>query len=127
VKLYRGMRRAFFYEIGIRWIRVALVHCRFFACVNSLLKKGAGSGPSTGRFPRGAQRIYRSWQITLDASTFTQTLLANTGGNTIANQVTYGSATGTVSHNFAPVPEPSTLAMPGIVAVGLVGCAMRRK
>ena len=65
--------------------------------------------------------------ITLNASTYTQTLLANTGGNTAAGQVTTGSATGTVTYNFTPVPEPSAFVMLGLLVVGLMGRAVRRK
>src|ERR1017187_2155121 len=53
--------------------------------------------------------------ISLNASTFTQTLLANTGGNTAASQVTDASLTGTVTYVYT-VPEPSTL---GLLALGL--------
>ena len=56
--------------------------------------------------------------IVLPASTFTQTLLANTGGNTSASQITDGSLTGDVIYNYTAVPEPSTI---GLVVVGLLG------
>jgi hypothetical protein len=46
----------------------------------------------------------------LNAGTFTQTFLANTGGNTDASQVTYGSLTGTVTYDYT-VPEPATITL----------------
>jgi hypothetical protein len=54
--------------------------------------------------------------ISLNGSTFTQTLLANTGGNTVASQVTDASLTGTVTYEYTVVPEPSTFAL---LALGL--------
>jgi hypothetical protein len=87
----------------------------------------SGSDTQTYTSPVVLSEFTGLGSITLNASTFTQTLLANTGGNTAAGQVTTGSVTGTVTYNFTPVPEPSTLAMLGFFAVGLVGCAMRRK
>ncbi len=67
--------------------------------------------------------------ITLPASTFTQTLLANTGGNTNAQQVTDADLTGTVTYTYTPVPtpEPSTLVLLGAAAVGLLGYPWRRR
>ncbi len=65
--------------------------------------------------------------ITLPASTFTQTLLANHGGNTDASQVTDAQLTGTVTYNYT-VPEPSRfVALLGLGAVGLVGYGWRRR
>jgi hypothetical protein len=50
--------------------------------------------------------------VTLDASTFTQTWLTNTGGNTFASQVTHGSLTGTVTYYYTDeVPEFSTVSL----------------
>jgi hypothetical protein len=67
--------------------------------------------------------------ILLNASTFTQTLLANTGGNTAASQVTAADLTGTVTYQYTPTPapEPSTLVLLGIAGVGLVGYLWRRR
>ena len=47
--------------------------------------------------------------ISLAASTFTQTLLANTGGNTGASQVSASSLTGTVTYTYVPEPTSAVL------------------
>jgi hypothetical protein len=52
--------------------------------------------------------------INIGVATFTQTFLANTGGNTSASQVTVASANGSVTYNYqsnSEVPEPGTWAM----------------
>ena len=54
--------------------------------------------------------------ITLPGSTFTQTLLSNTGGNTDASQITDASLTGDVIYTYTVVPEPSAF---GLLALGL--------
>lgn len=58
--------------------------------------------------------------ITLNASTFSQTLLANTGGNTAASQVSDASLTGTVTYTYSVVPEPSTVALLSLAALPLL-------
>jgi len=63
--------------------------------------------------------------ISLAASTFTQTNLSNTGGNTSASQTTHASATAQVIYTYTkpapPVPEPSTLVLLGVAsALGLL-------
>ncbi len=63
--------------------------------------------------------------ISLPVGTFTQTLLANTGGNTAAAQTTSASATGTVTYTYIPVPEPST-ALLGLCGLGMVAGFKRR-
>lgn len=61
-----------------------------------------------------------SGTIGLPAGTFTQTLLANTGGNTSATQVTDASLTGTVIYTYTSgVPEPATMALMGGALLGL--------
>ena len=69
--------------------------------------------------------------ITLPASTFTETQLANTGGNTGASQMTEASLTGSVTYYYNPplpaTPEPSTLALLAVGALGLVGYGWRRR
>jgi hypothetical protein len=59
----------------------------------------------------------------LNASTFTQTLLANTGGNTNSSQVTDASLNGTVTYVYS-VPEPASL---GLILAGLPLLAARRR
>jgi hypothetical protein len=66
--------------------------------------------------------------ISLTASTFTQTLLANTGGNTSASQVTNAGLTGDVIYTYTPpasVPLPSALLLLGPGLIGLVGLRKR--
>jgi hypothetical protein len=64
--------------------------------------------------------------IMLSASTFTQTMIANTGCNTDAWQVTQAELTGTVTYHYS-VPEPSTIALLCTGAVGLLAFAWRRR
>ena len=68
--------------------------------------------------------------IQLPALTFTQTLLANTGGNTTSSQATDASLTGTVLYTYdesSPVPEPGTLALFGIGVLGLLAYGRARR
>lgn len=62
--------------------------------------------------------------INLSASSFTQTWLTNTGGNTFASQVTRGSLTGDVTYDYVPIPEPATMAM---LAMGAGAAILRRR
>ncbi len=61
------------------------------------------------------------------AFTFTQTLLSNTGGNTTASQLTSASLSGTVTYTYNPVPEPGTLVLFGIGALGLLAYGRGRR
>ena len=64
--------------------------------------------------------------IDLALSSTTSTVLANTGGNSAASQVTSGDSTVTVTYNYAAVPEPATwtLLMGGL---GIIAFAKRAR
>ncbi len=64
----------------------------------------------------------------LFAQTYTSTVLANTGGNTLAAQTTQGTVTGTVTYTYTPgssAPEPATMFLMGSALVG-VGLLRKR-
>ncbi|MCE5266888.1 MAG: choice-of-anchor E domain-containing protein [Planctomycetaceae bacterium] len=63
--------------------------------------------------------------IVLPASTFVEAMIAYSGGNTVATQVTQAQLTGTVTYHYAAVPEPSTFALLLVGAVGLLVGARR--
>lgn len=70
-----------------------------------------------------------SGTFSVGVGTFTQTLLANTGGNTSSSQVTVADATGTVVYDYTPfaaIPEPSGYAaLAGLCAMGMLGLSRR--
>jgi hypothetical protein len=65
--------------------------------------------------------------ITLNASTVTNTVISYTGGNTNATQVTHASATGKITYNYEPVPEPTTLVLLASGLLCLVFCLRRKR
>ncbi len=82
---------------------------------------GTGSHTKTYTNPAVLAEFTGSGSTLLNVTTFTQTLLANTGGNTAASQVTQASVTGTVTYNYE-VPEPATI---GLLISGLLGFVRR--
>ena len=62
--------------------------------------------------------------ISMPTFTFTETVLANTGGNTDASQTTYAEAAGTVTYWY--VPEPTSL-MALATMMGLAGVVRLRR
>ncbi len=70
-----------------------------------------------------------SGTISLGVSTFTATLLANSGGNTSSTQNTTATATGqvTYTYNVAVVPEPTTIVLLGLGGMMLMIPALRRR
>jgi hypothetical protein len=65
--------------------------------------------------------------ISLDAATTTYTILAYTGGNTMATQGSTGALTGTVTYNYTAVPEPSAIALLAVGVTGIVVQGFRRR
>lgn len=61
---------------------------------------------------------------TVIANTFTQSLLGNTGGNTSAQQTTYGTGTFSIYYTYddstVPVPEPGMIGLFGLGALALL-------
>lgn len=86
-----------------------------------------GTSTSTYSLPGVLTEFTGPGNISLAASTFTQTLLTNGGGNTFAAQLSLASATGIVTYNYNPtaVPEPGT-ALFGIACVGIAALRRRR-
>ena len=80
------------------------------------------NGSSSDQYTAGAvlSAFTGTGAILLDASTFTQTLLANTGGNTAADQVTSAALDGSVTYHY--IPEPATIAL-----LSLGGLLIRKK
>jgi hypothetical protein len=63
--------------------------------------------------------------ITLTASTFTQVIVSlNTGGDTDGSQSTSAGLTGSVTYTYTAFPEPSTVAL---LAIGALGLLARRR
>ena len=91
---------------------------------SGLLTKSGNDGGNTYTLPAVLAEFTGPGTIVLPASTFTQTLLANTGGNTSASQITDASLTGTVTYEYLVVPEPTTIAL---VGVGLLGALTIRR
>jgi hypothetical protein len=92
-----------------------------------LTKSGAYNSAPDYTLPAVLTEFTGLGTITLSASTFTQTLLANTGGNTAATQLTDAALTGSVTYNYTAVPEPSTFALLGAGIIGLIYGWRRRK
>jgi hypothetical protein len=93
---------------------------------SGLLTKSANDGGNNYTAAGVLAEFTGLGSISLPASTFTQTDLSNTGGNTSASQVTDASLTGTVEYFYTPtaVPEPSTL---GLLVLGLGMLPFRRR
>jgi hypothetical protein len=86
-----------------------------------------GSDDETYTLPAILTEFTGVGSIVLPASTFTQTLLANTGGNTAASQVTQAQLTGTVTYTYNAIPEPASLVSLAIGLVSLIGYRQGRR
>jgi hypothetical protein len=95
--------------------------------ISSGLLTDSGSNSGSWTTPAILAEFTGTGNISLNASTFTETVLANTGGNTAAAQVTTASATGTVTYHYNVVPEPGSFAVMGSALFGLLAFARRRK
>lgn len=98
------------------------------------LASGGSTTSGTLSASDSATKIYTSSAIlteftgvgTIDLTAFTQTktLLGNTGGDTVASQVTHASADATITYTYTDAsntPEPASM---GLIGIGLAGFAL---
>ena len=71
---------------------------------------GSGFNAGTSTAANVLAEFTGSGTIGIKTSTFTQTYLANTGGNTAAVQTTYAAPTATVIYTYSTVPTPEPAA-----------------
>jgi hypothetical protein len=92
--------------------------------VTSGLLTASGTSSNLYTLPAVLTEFTGVGSFVLPASTFTQTFLANTGGNTNASQVTSDSLTGSVTYTYS-VPEPASLSL-FVVALPFLAARRRR-
>lgn len=72
-----------------------------------------GSVSNSGSYNNTQQNILNEFTgagtIKIGASTFTQTVLSNTGGNASSSQATSGTINGTITYTYISVPESGTV------------------
>lgn len=84
---------------------------------------------STGRYtdPTVLTEFTGGGSVSLDASTFTETALFSTGGNTESEQETSASLTGTVTYKYdSEIPEPATMVSAFLALSGMGGYVRHR-
>jgi hypothetical protein len=87
-----------------------------------------GFNPTVGKYTAANSSIYNHNPSVLGTATFTIAV----PGVTLASSITdvvfqFGSTDGSNLVTGIPAPEPSTLALFGVGAIGLIGWAMRRR
>jgi len=94
---------------------------------STTLAPTSGNGTATGTFSSGAvlAEFTGLGTVGIKYDTLTQTVLANTGGNTTASQVTNATLSATVTYTYTPgatgTPEPGSVAM--FFGMGVTGMA----
>jgi hypothetical protein len=80
----------------------------------------SGMSDQTYTTPAVLAEFTGAGSFVLPASTFTQTDLSNTGGNTDATQVTDATLAGSVIYTYTSVPEPASLSLLGMAGLGIL-------
>jgi hypothetical protein len=84
-----------------------------------------GTATSSNSYSTNLSQFIGAGNILLPASTYTQTVLQNNGGNTTAGQSTTADLSGILTYTYTSVPVPSTVLLLGPAFFGLAAIRKR--